>query len=71
MNGGSSSEADGAGMDGSVEQLIRSRVDQFAERGPSPARARQHPEQTTEESPKGLSGRVLTRLEFEFADLFR
>ena len=70
MSGRTSSEADGAGMDGSVEQLIRSRVDQFAERGALPVRARQHQERTTEESPKDLSGRVLARLEFQFADLF-
>jgi len=30
----------------------------------------EHPAQTTEESPKDLSGRVLSRLESQFADLF-
>ena len=71
MSESSISEADGADMDGRVEQAIRFRANQFAGRAPSPAQAREHPEQTIEESPRDLSGRVLSRLESQFADLFR
>jgi hypothetical protein len=71
MSESSISEADGADMDGRVEQAMRFRANQFAARAPSPAEARQHPEQTIEESPSDLSGRVLSRLESQFADLFR
>jgi hypothetical protein len=71
MSESSISEADGADMDGRVEQAIRFRANQFAARAPSPAQARQHPEPTIEESPRDLSGRVLSRLESQFADLFR
>jgi hypothetical protein len=71
MSESSINEADGADMDGRVEQAIRFRANQFAARVPSPAQARQHPEQTIEESPRDLSGRVLSRLESQFADLFR
>ena len=38
---------------------------------PSPAQWRRGLEQASEELPKGLSGRVLSRLELQFADLFR
>jgi hypothetical protein len=71
MSESSISEADGADKDGRVEQAMRFRANQFAVRAPSPAEARQHPEQTIEESPRDLSGRVLSRLESQFADLFR
>jgi len=64
-------EPNGADMDGGVEQVIRFPANQFAPRARSPAQARQHREQTPEESPRDLSGRVLSRLESQFADLFR
>jgi hypothetical protein len=58
-------------MDVGVKQVIRFPANQFAPRARSPAQARQHRQQTTEESPRDLSGRVLSRLESQFADLFR
>ena len=64
-------EPNGADMDGGVEQAIRFPANQFAPRARSPAEARQYRQQTTEELPRDLSGRVLSRLESEFADLFR
>jgi hypothetical protein len=45
MSESSISEADGADTDGRVEQAIRFRANQLAARAPSPAQARQHPEQ--------------------------
>src|ERR1700678_3238918 len=55
MSESSINEADGADMDGRVEQSIRFRANQLAARAPSPAQARQHPERTIEESPRELS----------------
>jgi hypothetical protein len=71
MSEPSISETDGADMDGRVEQAIRFRANQFAAGAPSLAQAGRHPEQTTDGSPRDLSGRVLSRLESQFADLFR
>jgi hypothetical protein len=65
------SETDGADTDGRVEQANRFRANQFAARAPSPAQARRHPEQATEGSPADLPGRVLSRLESQFVELFR
>lgn len=70
MSEPSISETDGADMDGRVEQRIRFRANQFAG-APSPAQAGRHREQTTDGSPGDLPGRVLSRLESQFADLFR
>ena len=74
MNQCSKSEADaadGSVMDGDVEQAIYSRANQSGAWAPSPAQWRRRLEQASEESPKDLSGRVLSRLESQFADLFR
>jgi hypothetical protein len=71
MSEPSISETDAAEMDGRVEHAIRFRATHFAAGCPSPVQADRHPEQTTDGSPRDLSGRVLSRLESQFADLFR
>jgi hypothetical protein len=74
MNERSYSEADaadGSVMDGDVEQAVYSRANQSGAPASSPARGRERLERASEESPKDLSGRVLSRLESQFADLFR
>jgi hypothetical protein len=60
-----------ADTDVAVEQAVPFRENRSAAWQPSQARAREHYEQTTEESSKDLSGRMLSRLEFEFESLFR
>ena len=59
-----------ADIDVPAEQAVHFRANRSAAWDPTQARAREHCEQTTEGS-KDLSGRVLSRLEFEFASLFR
>jgi hypothetical protein len=60
-----------ADIDVPVEQAVQIPANRSAAWEPSPARARENYEQTTEGLSKDLLGRVLSRLEFEFASLFR
>jgi hypothetical protein len=71
MSGQSSSERDGADLGGRIERPILSSPSQFTACTPPRIRAFEHPVQAVEESPSDLSGRVLSHLESQFADLFR
>jgi hypothetical protein len=71
MSGQSSDVGDGADLGGHIVRPILSSPSQFAARAPSRIRAFEHSERMTEESPKDRSGRVLSRLESQFAALFR
>ena len=74
MSGRSSTKADSAGCAhtlGRDDHAIQSRAYQFAECVASRAPVFEDPQPVPEESSKDLSGQMLSRLEFEFATLFR
>jgi len=66
LESGWSASEDGLVMTGRVEEAMQSHASRYVARAPSRVA-----EQTAEEAPTDLAGRVLSRLEFEFTTMFR